>query len=92
MWKRTLSAVFLALAASPGLASDAHSGTAVPACDPADVGHLATEIHDLSRRVGSLERKIEEREAPRPTPEEQVSAKIEQERRAEFLQRVWTDG
>jgi hypothetical protein len=95
MWKGALGvgAVFLALAASaasPALESDGRSDAAAPAGDRA--AGVAAEVRELSRRVSSLERRVEELEARHPPPEKRVSAKIERERRAEFLQRVWTDG
>jgi hypothetical protein len=91
MWTRPLGAVFLVLSAGPALASDG-SGASPAARDRADVDRAAPEVRDLSSRLSSLERRVAELESARPTRGGEVKGKIEQERRAEFLQRVWTDG
>ncbi len=98
MWKTAVLAIFLSLAASPALASDATSGASAAtaglsagttALDEAPVG-----IGRLTERVVELEKRVDQLGVadppPAPTAAELKRAKREQEQHAEFRNQAWS--
>jgi len=85
------TAVAAATVPSRAVTQGTHAAAAIPSRSVTDLNNAAA-IRDLSTRLNSLEQKVDNLTPPPPTPEELKQAKIDQEREAEFVQHVWTDG
>ncbi len=95
MWKRALSAAVLVLTVSPALAADtkvapAVASAAVPARDVSDLNN-ATAVRDISERVNTLEREVNQLIPAAPTRDEVKRAALQKQQEEDFMNHVWSD-
>jgi hypothetical protein len=93
MWKRAVTAVILALAISPALASESAGSrlaAAVRASDVSSASQALTDARRPSTRPDSSERKIDEPSQSTLTGDEPSRAALA-ETQGEFLKAVWTN-